>query len=317
MVAQPLGLGYRSPLRRKPMEDFMKCLFLLLALLNVPSVHSDDLAKMRLPPRLEPQYVSQPAYLLLVFGQEASTAVWVVADAEHVYIDRNANGDLTDKGERVAASTVQKFDSPDALFRELRTYDLGDIDPLSNGSQYKKLRLRQFRLPTEKLVARTPDEQAQIELIKQMPHFGGNISVHIGDFRQNAGPALKSSTENACVVHFDGPLSLSIDEHAAEKPLEIDPSTKRFPFQFRLGTEGLGLHAFAFTECPMEPKMRVVGSGEQAGKVELRYCGADYCTTIELPAVDISETIKLHISVPPFAGRKIEPLQLNVKLKPQ
>lgn len=297
----------------------MKCLLcLLLALLNLQTAHSDDLAKMRLPPRFEPQYVSKPAYLLLVFGQDASTPVWVVADAEHVYIDRNSNGDLTDKGERIAASTVQKIDSLNALFRELRTYDLGDINPSPNGSQYKKLRLQQFRLPTEKFVARTPDEQDQIALMQKMPHFGGgNISVHIGGFRQNAGPAFKSSAENASVVHFDGPLSLSTDEHAAEKPLEIDPSSKQFPFQFRIGTKGLGRDAFAFTECPLEPKMRAVGSAEQAGRVELRYCGANYCTTIELPAVDASETLKLHISVPPFAGRRIEPLQLNVKLKRQ
>jgi hypothetical protein len=295
-----------------------RLLCLLLMLLNLQAAHSDDLAKMRLPPKIEPEYVSRPAYLLLVFGQEASTPVWVVADADHVYIDRNSNGDLTDKGERVAASTVQKIDSPNALFRELRTYDLGNIELSPNGTQYKKIRLQQFRHPTEKFVAHTPDEQAQIELMKKMPHFGGgNISVHIGDFRQNAGPAFKSSFEDVSVVHFDGPLSLSIDEHAAEKPLEIDPSTKQFPFQFRIGTKGIGRDAFAFTECPLEPKMRAAGSGEQVGKVELRYCGANYCTTIELPAVDASETLRLHISVPPFAGRNIEPLQLDVKLKRQ
>jgi len=133
----------------------MKCLLCLpLALLFVQTVYSDELAKKRLPLKIEQQYVSEPAYLLLVFGQEASKPVWLVADKEHVYIDRNSNGDLTDKGERVVASTVQKIDSPNALFRELRTYDLGDIDPLPNGSQYKNLRLQQVRFPTEKFVAK-------------------------------------------------------------------------------------------------------------------------------------------------------------------
>ena len=297
----------------------MKCLLCLpLALLIVQTVYSDELAKKRLPLKIEPQYVSEPAYLLLVFGQEASTPVWVVADKEHVYIDRNSNGDLTDKGERVVASTVQKTDSPNALFRELRTYDLGDVDPLSNGSQYKNLRLQQVRLPTEKFVGSTPEEQAQIELMKQMPHYGGgNISVHVGDFRQNAGPVFTTSVESASVVHFDGPLSLSIDDHSEEQPLEIDPSTKQFPFQFRLGTKGMGLGSFAYTEAPFEPKMRAVGGGEHSGRVELRYCGANYCATIELPSVEPSETLTLHITVAPFAGRRIEPLQLNVKLKRQ
>lgn len=295
----------------------MKCLLcLLLALLNIPTAHSDDLATMRLPPRIEPRYESEPAYLLLVFGQDTLTPVWLIADAECIYIDRNANGDLSDKGERIAASAVQKIDSSNALFREVRTYDLGDIDTAPSGSQYKKIRFQQFRLPTEKFVARTPEELAQITLMKKLPHFGGgSIRVHVGDFKQNAGPAFYSSPENASVVHFDGQLSLSVDEQSSDKPLEIDPSTKQFPFQFRVGTKGLGINAFAFTECPLEPKMRAVGSGDQAGTVKLQYCGANYCTTIELPDVDSSEMIKLHISVPPFAGRIIEPLELNVKLK--
>ncbi len=69
--------------------------------------------------------------------------------------------------------------------------------------------------------------------MKKLPHFGGgSISVHAGDFKQNAGPAFSSSPGNASVVHFDGPLSLSVDEQSAGKPLEIDPSTKRFRFSF-------------------------------------------------------------------------------------
>lgn len=298
----------------------MKCLLsLALALIVAQAAYSDDLAKKRLPLKIEPKYVSEvPAYLLLVFGQKASTPVWLVVDKEHVYMDRNSNGDLTDKGERIAASTIQKLESPNALYGEFRSYDLGDIDPSTSGSQYNNLRLQQFRLPTEKYVACTADERAQIELMKQMPHFGGvSITVDVDDFRQNAGPTLTTSVDSASVVRFDGPLSLSIDEHSAEQPLEIDPATKQFPFQFRLGTLGLGLGSYAYTEAPFEPKMRAFGGGEHSGKVELRYCGSNYCTTIELPAVEASETLNLHITVTPFAGRTIEPLQLNVKLRGQ
>jgi hypothetical protein len=241
-----------------------------------------------------------------------------VADNESVYIDRNSNGDLTDEGERVEAKSIQNTESPNALFSELRTFDLGDIDPLTSGSKYKNLRLQQVRIPTEKFVASTPAEQTQIDLMRKLPHLGGgNIRVDVGTYRQNSGPVFTTSAESASVVHFDGPLSLSIDEHSAEHPLEIDPSTKQFPFQFRLGTKGLGLGSFAYTEAPLEPKMRAVGGGEHSGTVELRYCGANYCTSIKLPAVVASETLNLHISVAPFSGREIEPLQLKVKLKHQ
>ena len=298
----------------------MKCLLaFLLALLIPQTVYSDDLSKKRLQPKIEPKYVSEtPGYLLLVFGLEATRSVWIVADNEFVYIDRNLNGDLTDDGERIEASTIQMTDSPNAMFREVRTFNLGDVDPLTNGSKYKNLRLQQFRIPTEKFVALTSEEQAQIELMRKMPHLGGaNIRVDVDGFQQNAGPVITTSVKSASVVHFNGPLSLSIDEDSAEQPLEIDPSTKQFPFQFRLGTKGLGLGSFAYTKAPFEPKIRVVGGGENKGTVVLQYCGANYCTKIGLPAVDASAMLNLHISVPPFSGREIEPLQLEVKLKYQ
>jgi len=55
-------------------KSLMKCLLTLsLALLIVQTVYSDDLAKKRLPPKIEPMYVSEtPGYPLLVFGLEAS-----------------------------------------------------------------------------------------------------------------------------------------------------------------------------------------------------------------------------------------------------
>jgi hypothetical protein len=49
----------------------------------------------------EPAYQSKaPKYVLLLFGREAKLRVWLVADGEAVYLDRNGDGDLTTKGER-------------------------------------------------------------------------------------------------------------------------------------------------------------------------------------------------------------------------
>lgn len=110
-------------------------------------------------------------------------------------------------------------------------------------------------------------------------------------------------------------ISLSIDEHSAEQPMEMDPSTQQFPFQFRLGTKGLGIDSFAYTEAPFEPKMRAVADGEHSAAVELTYCGANYCTTIELPAAGTSANLRLHISVAPFSRKEIDPLQLDANLK--
>lgn len=46
----------------------------------------------------QPAYRDKPRYCLLVFGAEAKTRVWMVEDGRTLYLDRNANGDLTDDG---------------------------------------------------------------------------------------------------------------------------------------------------------------------------------------------------------------------------
>src|SRR5262249_45136652 len=50
----------------------------------------------------EPVYQSKsPKYCLLEFGAEAKARVWLVLDGDTLYVDRNANGDLTEANERV------------------------------------------------------------------------------------------------------------------------------------------------------------------------------------------------------------------------
>jgi hypothetical protein len=57
----------------------------------------------RTPPRKEPVYQGTPLYCLFVIGPEA-TPHWLVLDGDRVYLDRNANGDLTDKENRIEAA---------------------------------------------------------------------------------------------------------------------------------------------------------------------------------------------------------------------
>ena len=48
----------------------------------------------------EPVYRTAPKYYLLAFGRETKTSVWLVFDGTTLYVDRNADGDLTQPGER-------------------------------------------------------------------------------------------------------------------------------------------------------------------------------------------------------------------------
>src|ERR1700724_3146257 len=65
------------------------------------SAWAADLTKIDRTIAKEPAYKSKPKYCLLVFGPEAKSRVWLVLDGDVLYVDRNGNGDLTEKGERV------------------------------------------------------------------------------------------------------------------------------------------------------------------------------------------------------------------------
>jgi len=60
-----------------------------------------DLTKIDRTIASEPAYKTKPKYGLLVFGPEAKSRVWLVLDGDVLYVDRNGNGDLTEKGERI------------------------------------------------------------------------------------------------------------------------------------------------------------------------------------------------------------------------
>ena len=60
-----------------------------------------DLAKVERKIAKEPAYQGKPKYCLLVFGPDAKTRVWLVQDGGALYVDRNADGDLTGPGKKV------------------------------------------------------------------------------------------------------------------------------------------------------------------------------------------------------------------------
>jgi hypothetical protein len=102
----------------------MKPTPLLLATLIgwVVPAQAADLSKVDCTIAREPAYQARPAYCLLVFGPEAKTRVWLVLDGDTLYADRNANGDLTNKGERF--DLIQdEYDRK----RGKRLWEVGDV----------------------------------------------------------------------------------------------------------------------------------------------------------------------------------------------
>ena len=95
-----------------------RCLVLVLFAMTLfapAPLRSADLTAIDRNIGKQPAYRTEPRYCLLLFGPEAKTRVWIVEDGRTLYVDRNANGDLTDDGPPLQPSEVRE--SPHASRR--------------------------------------------------------------------------------------------------------------------------------------------------------------------------------------------------------
>ncbi|HEY1600088.1 MAG TPA: hypothetical protein VGG64_10825 [Pirellulales bacterium] len=93
----------------------------------------------------EPKYKSAlPKYALIALGANANSKVWIVEDGKSLYIDKNANGDLTDDGPPVEPTHVRDLGAfESAASRWDFDYLLEEITP-SNGSRHTDFCLRRW-----------------------------------------------------------------------------------------------------------------------------------------------------------------------------
>src|SRR5262249_29589650 len=92
-----------------------------------------DLSKIDRTITKEPAYEATPQYCLLVFGPKAETRVWLVLDGDILYVDRNSNGDLTDKDERVVRT--ERVEWGEGAWRD--EYDAGTIAVKESGDTFR------------------------------------------------------------------------------------------------------------------------------------------------------------------------------------
>src|SRR5215510_2540818 len=87
------------------MKHSWAAVFALLLVAGTP-VAGADLAKVDRSIGKEPAYQAKPKYCLVVYGPEAKTRVWLVLDGDVLYADRNGDGDLTGKDERILKTSA-------------------------------------------------------------------------------------------------------------------------------------------------------------------------------------------------------------------
>jgi len=130
----------------------------------------------------EPVYQSKsPKYCLLVFGAEAKTRAWLILDGDTLYVDRNANGDMTEANKQVK--------------RNGRDIEAGAFTESAGKAKYAQLRLKQFDPPKN----------------EQEPLWVVSLEVR-AKYRQFGCVLFAGRPQDAPVLWFDGPLTMGFTE---------------------------------------------------------------------------------------------------------
>jgi len=185
-----------------------------------------DLAKIDRTIAKEPAYQSKaPRYCLLVFGPEAKTRIWLVLDGRVLYVDRNGNGDLTDKGERFEAHWA----GGDASFGG-REFEIPELTEADGKTRHTNLHVSAWYYKNSPALCRV-----SIKLAGKRTQSTGIIGMGPGPFE------LAERPKDAPIVHFNGPLTMAFREGQDLS----GPSDTPAQLYAAIGTAGLGKGVFA------------------------------------------------------------------------
>jgi hypothetical protein len=185
---------------------------LLLASVSGMTAWGADLTKIDRTIAKEPAYRGKPKYGLLVFGPEARTRVWLVLDGDVLYADKNGNGDLTEKGERITQVPMRE------MVDRTIGFPLGELS-----------------LPDDSF----PKNSSGLSVYRETKQgaTGALLTITINQKTWMGGfPKLADRPQDAPIIHFnfDGPLSFVC----------LDPPTfvpgKTTKLVIHIGTPGLG-----------------------------------------------------------------------------
>ncbi len=137
----------------------------------------------------EPTYQSTPKYCLLTLGNSGEVRVWMVEDGKRLFVDKNANGDLTDDGPPIEPSKVRDLGGNRWDFE----YALDAITP-GKGPRHTSFVLRRWNYGDEK------DKQDSYGLSLAV---NGKMPMYAGWF----GTFWSTNRERTPVVHFGGPFT--------------------------------------------------------------------------------------------------------------
>lgn len=246
----------------------------------------------------EPVYRSQgPKYALVVFGPEATARLWLVADGDRLYVDRNGNGDLTESGELVSGTVSQEGLVARFMVRGLTNWKGKSAD----------LRVE--------LTGETAFND-ELNLILDGKPFQSVSFDDQASFRFGGRP------QDAPIVHFGGPLKMS---------LRIDQSLRRGTkarVMSMIGTPGSVEGAFAALDYPMVPlgiapvaeiefPSPVPGQGPIRSRISLdhRCCTCNIQGDVSVPEELGPGKARVTLSFPAWAEGRVASTTVEVRIK--
>jgi RNA polymerase sigma factor (sigma-70 family) len=173
--------------------------------------------------RKEPVYASKsPRYALLVFGPRAADRVWLVHDGATLYVDRKANGDLTDPADKVAGEVLANGPIRDAYHR-FKLDELRVGGRVHKGFDVYASLLSQSSNSVETqanakaAAAADPGARAYSVLLEvDWPGLrgkgtGGRVFQQAGPLDGNGALLFGTSPADAPIIHFGGPLQITFE----------------------------------------------------------------------------------------------------------
>jgi len=261
-----------------------------LALLNpVPaSAATNLLAKIDRSIRKEPKYQATPKYCLLVLGSSASVPVWMVEDGKRLFVDKNANGDLTDDGPPIPQSNVRNLGAlKPGVERWDCDYLLDAITPAA-GPRHTHFELRRWNYGD-------PEDEYGLSL-----SVGDVLPVYAGWF----GTFWSTNAATAPIIHCGGPFAPKM---LRTKEFVLGPGQRRLSIGFM--NPGLGAESRLSIEALpkfLNPKLNIewpTAPGQPPLRtthvLTERCCYWEfYTTTFELPDHVTVGTAKVSVEFP-------------------
>jgi hypothetical protein len=188
----------------------------------------------------EPRYVAKPLYALFLFGPKASVKVWAVLDKSKptlgyydvLYFDKDADGDLTDHGERFTGT----YNERGARAGMALTIPVGDYRVPGTDRVHKKLRFSTIRKTGRKGIWFTMLWCGK-EVISGGASATGMDSTIYGPTPDKA-PVLRPTAE--------GPISFALWGSERTPVLSIGASTS---ITFQIGNRGSGSDTLCYLSC--------------------------------------------------------------------